>query len=106
MRQPFFGDPLRDDGQGVIEHLSHGQRLRPEIRLAQLESREGEEIVDEAVEALGVIMDRPQERTGLLSIVDGALLERFDESDDRREGGFDLMGDVGHEIGADPFEFL
>ncbi len=51
-------------------------------------------------------MDRPQERTGLLPIVDGALLERFDEADDRREGGFDLMGDVGHEIGADPFEFF
>ena len=104
--QPFFGDPFRDDGQGVVEHLFDGQRLRPEMCLAQLDSGEGQEIVDEAVEALGVFMDRPQERTGLLPIVESALLERFDETDDRREGGSDLVGDVGHEIGADPFELL
>ncbi len=102
----FLGNPRRDDGQDLIERLFDQQLLQMELHLTQLDAGEGQEIVHEAVQALGVFPDRPQKFPGRLPVVDGALLQGFHETDDRRERGSDLMGDVGHEIGADPFELL
>src|SRR5574341_2075658 len=92
------------DGDRSVHHLGQADRPAMERDLAELEVGEVEQVVQEAIEALGVLVDYLQKRTRVLPILEPSFQEGLKVSLDRREGGAELMGDIGHELGPDRFE--
>lgn len=74
--------------------------------LAGFELGDGEEILDEEGEAVGVFFDGLEEAEGDFGIVSGAVDEGFDVAFDEGEGGAEFVGDIGDELAAGAFEFL
>ena len=84
----------------VVGHLVQAQALDGHLVVAGFQLGDGQDVVDEAREALGFQHDDAQELVGHLGIVDGAVLQRLHEAADGRQRRLELMGDVGHEVGA------
>ncbi len=98
----------RLDGlQGLGDQLVRGHALPVQSDLPGLDVGQGEEVVNEAVEALGIGLDGLEEFFPLPGILGGGPLEQgLHVADDGRQGRPDLMSHVGYEVHAHPFELF
>ena len=71
--------------------------------LAALDGGEGEDVLDEVVEAAG-LSGEDVVAVFAAGVVEGDFGEGLDGGEDGGEGGLDLVGDVGDEVGAEGFE--
>src|SRR5260370_41944574 len=83
-----------------------GDRLEVEFYAAGLESGDGQHVLDDQAQTLGIAGDGLEEFDGDLGIVSGAVEEGFDIAFNKGKRGAQLMADVGDEIRADGFELL
>ncbi|MNZ61527.1 hypothetical protein D3C78_796260 [compost metagenome] len=89
-----------EDGQGVLDQLAQVERDVLEDQFAGLDLREVEDLVDDAEQAVGGLLDGSQ----VIALAPGqfALLQQVGEADDAVERGADLVAHVGEELGLDP----
>ena len=89
-------------GLEVFEHLgddwTQGHGLEAQLDAARLQFGDGEQILDEQPEALGVAVDGLQEFSCHLRVIPGAIEQRLDVAFDEGKGGAQLMADVGDEF--------
>ena len=83
-----------------LDHVAQGRRLHVHDDLAGLEPRDGEQVLDEEGEAVGVAVDGLEEPDHGLALIHGAAEQRLGVALDQGERGSQLMADVGHELPA------
>jgi hypothetical protein len=83
-------------GHCVVDQCDQFDRL-PLQGPALVETSQQEQVVDEHTHAGGLVLDAAHGQCQLLGIVGGAAPEQLGVAADRREGGAQLMGGVGHE---------
>ena len=82
--------------QGVADRRPQGEVSRLQLQLARLDLGEVEQVVDQAQQAVGRRLDRPQ----ALPLVVGqrGVEHQFGHAEDGVHGGADLVADLGQEL--------
>src|SRR2546428_85299 len=93
-----------DDRQHRLGDLVESRRGELQRHPAELDVGEVGQVVEEAAEALGVTEDDLEEPSRVLPLLEGAREQRLEITVDRGQRGAQLVGDVGHELGADLLE--
>ena len=93
-------------GQNFFRQRTQFDRLQIQFDPAGFQRGNGEQILDEQVEPLGVALDDFQETLGDFGIVARAVEQRFDVALDERERRAQFVADVGDEFLARAFELL
>ena len=95
-------------GQGRFEHRADRAAAEQVLALLALllHPGQGQQVLENGVQTLGVLGDDPEELLPLLAVVHGAVQQRLDVALDGSDGRFQLVRDVGHELAADTFQPL
>ncbi len=93
-------------GKDLFHERSQGHRLQVQFHPARLQRGNGEQILDQQVQPLGVARDDLEETLGHLRIIARAVQQRLDVALDERQRRAQFMADVGDEFLARAFELL
>ncbi len=102
---PFPG-PVLEILQHPFHHRTDGTPMEVHHRLPGFELGDGEQIVNEKGEAVGVLLDGAQEPFRHLRIRRGPVDERLDEALDQRQRRAQFMTDIRHELPPGPLQLL
>ncbi len=92
-----------ENRQGFLDQVAQVERHAVEHQLARLDLREVENLVDDAEQAVGGLLDGCQ--VILLARRQFALLQQVGEAEDAIERGADLVAHVGEKLGLDAARF-
>ena len=84
----------------VVGHLVQAQTLDGHLVVAGFQLGDGQDVVDQARQALGLQHDDAQELVRHLGIVDGAVLQGLHKAADGRQRRLELVRHVCGEVGA------
>ena len=85
-------------GEDAVGKGAEFDGLELEFQAAAFEGGNGEEVLDEEVQAMGVALDDFEEALGDFGVVAGAVEEGFDVAFDEGERGAEFVRDVGDEF--------
>ena len=97
-RQAPLGRAIVQDLDHVVDHGVDGDGAQAQRHAPELEVGEGEQVVDQAAEALGMTVDHLQEAERRLATLACRPEQRLGVSLDRRERGAQLVRDVRDEV--------
>src|SRR2546422_9031831 len=90
----FRSQPLSEAGQRRADHLLERVPFLAELQRARLEPRHLEKVLDETIQALGLLTHRLQELVTRLAVETGTAVEdRADRPRDGRQRGAEIVGD-------------
>ena len=92
--------------QHAVQQRLRSHMLHPHVGVAHLQVRQGQQIVDEPAQALGVARDDVEELPRQLRVAGRVVQQRLGVALYSGQRRTHLMGDVGDEIGADLFQPL
>ena len=90
----------------ALGHVVQVDLLKVEGDLAGFQAGDGQQILDEKKEAVGMFVYFLQEAGGLFGIVHGAVEQRLGEAFDEGKRGAQFVADVADKFLADAFQFL
>ncbi len=102
-------DPAGLDLAGLGRRLQdHPQRPFLQMDIADtrflLDPRQGQQIVDDRIQPIGLAQHHLQELDRIFAVIDGTVEEGFDITADRGDRGPQLVGDIGDEVTTDGLE--
>ena len=102
------GGPRPAVGDGLGEHRGQGHPLQRQVArpLRLLDPREGEQILDDRFEPIGLPRDDLEKAAAVGRVFGGAVQERLHKALDRRDRRLEFVRHVGHKIPADVFQPL